>query len=452
MGESIRTVLTARAGTMRPGEAYAINDPYRGGTHLPDITVVMPVFAGEARSPDFFVAARGHHADVGGKSPGSMPSDSTTLAEEGVVLDNVRIVTDGQLLERDVRTVLASGEWPARNLDQNIADLAAQVAACRRGADGLIALARDYGVDVVAAYMAHVQDDAEAAVRAAIGGLHDGAATVELDDGARVCVAVRVDRTARALTIDFNGSSAQLSSNFNAPSAVVRAAALYVMRLLVDRALPLNDGCLRPVTLIIPEGSMLNPRPPAAVVAGNVETSQCVTDALLLALGAMAGSQGTMNNFTFGDGRYQYYETICGGTGAGPSPDGGFAGADAVQSHMTNSRLTDPEVMETRFPVRVEGFAIRRGSGGDGAWRGGDGAVRRVRFLAPMRANILSNRRRVAPKGLAGGGDGAAGVNRVERADGASELLGATAGIDLRAGDQVVIETPGGGGYGHTGS
>ncbi len=444
MGASIRTVLNARAGSMRPGEAYAINDPYRGGTHLPDITVVMPVFAAEGRAPDFFVAARGHHADVGGKSPGSMPSDSATLAEEGVVFYNVLVVADGRLLEDAVRDVLASGDWPARNPDQNIADLAAQVAACRRGADGLAALARDYGADVVAAYMGHVQDDAEAAVRAAIGVLEDGAATVELDNGAQVQVAVRVDRAGRTLEIDFTGSSAQLSSNFNAPSAVVRAAALYVMRLLVDRPLPLNDGCLRPVTLVIPAGSMLNPRPPAAVVAGNVETSQCVTDALLMALGAMAGSQGTMNNFTFGDGRYQYYETICGGTGAGPD----FAGADAVQSHMTNSRLTDPEVLETRFPVRVEEFSIRRGSGGEGQWRGGNGAVRRVRFLAPMRANMLSNRRRVAPRGLAGGGDGAPGINRVMRADGTVELLDGTAGVDLMPADEVMIETPGGGGCG----
>lgn len=449
MGESIRTVLTARAGAMQPGEAYVINDPYRGGTHLPDITVVMPVFADDAAAPAFFVAARGHHADVGGKAPGSMPADSTTLAEEGVVFDNLRIVADGQLLEGDIRAVLASGDWPARNPDQNLADLAAQVAACRRGADGLIALARDYGVDVVAAYMGHVQDDAEAAVRAAIGGLSDGAATVELDNGAVVQVAVRVDRDARTLDIDFTGSSPQLTSNFNAPSAVVRAAALYTMRLLVDRPLPLNDGCLRPVTLIIPEASMLSPQSPAAVVAGNVETSQCVTDALLAALGAMAGSQGTMNNFTFGDGKYQYYETICGGTGAGRLKNGGgFHGADAVQSHMTNSRLTDPEVLETRFPVRVERFAIRRGSGGAGEWRGGDGAERRVRFLSPMRANILSNRRRVAPQGLVGGGDGALGVNRVERADGTVEVLAGTAGVDLAAGDAMVIETPGGGGCG----
>ncbi|MES2753706.1 MAG: hydantoinase B/oxoprolinase family protein, partial [Pseudomonadota bacterium] len=420
MGESIRTVIEARGGAMRPGEAYAINDPYRGGTHLPDITVVMPVFAADAPAPSFFVAARGHHADVGGISPGSMPSDSTTLAQEGVIFDNVLVVSDGRLLEAEIRAVLASGEWPARNPDQNIADLAAQVAACQRGASGLLAMARDYGADVVAAYMGHVQDDAEAAVRDAIRALSDGSARVELDNGAEIVVAVRVDGD--ALTIDFTGTSPQLPSNFNAPSAVVRAAALYVMRLLIDRPLPLNDGCLRPVTLIIPPGSMLNPRPPAAVVAGNVETSQCVTDALLLALGAMAGSQGTMNNLTFGDGQYQYYETICGGTGAGP----GFNGADAVQSHMTNSRLTDPEVLETRFPVRVEEFSIRRGSGGHGEWRGGDGAVRRVRFLAPMRANILSNRRRVAPRGLAGGNDGAVGVNRVDRADGRVEVLGAT--------------------------
>ena len=445
MGESIRTVIRNRAGAMRPGDAYALNDPYRGGTHLPDITVIMPVFA-DGDAPAFFVAARGHHADVGGSQPGSMPPGSISIDEEGVIFDDVLVVRDGVLLEAEVRAVLGSGRWPARNHDQNIADLAAQVAACARGAAGLGRMVRDFGGDVVAAYMRHVQDDAEAAVRAMIGRLSDGAATIDLDNGARIVVAVRV--SGNSLTVDFTGTSAQLGSNFNAPASVVRAAVLYCMRLLLDRPIPLNDGCMRPVTLIIPDGSMLNPRPPGAVVAGNVETSQCVTDAVLAALGAMAGSQGTMNNFTFGDESRQYYETIAGGTGAGP----GFAGADAVQSHMTNSRMTDPEVMETRFPVLVERFAIRRGSGGTGAQPGGDGAERRVRFLAPMRANILSNRRSVPPRGLAGGGDGAPGINRVERADGRVESLGATEGTDMLPGDVFVIETPGGGGYGRCGS
>ncbi|HEU0066395.1 MAG TPA: hydantoinase B/oxoprolinase family protein, partial [Sphingomonas sp.] len=447
MGESIRTVIDRRGGTMRRGQVYAINDPYRGGTHLPDITVVMPVFAqgqGLDEAPAFFVAARGHHADVGGISPGSMPSDSISIEQEGVVFDNVLIVDEGRLLEDEVRAIFGSGLYPARSPDQNIADLAAQIAACARGAAGLHRLVSEYGGDVVRAYMAHVQDDAEAAVRALIGGLEDGAARIGMDNGAEVVVAVRVDRDARTLTVDFTGTSPQLPSNFNAPLAVVRAAVLYVVRLLLDQPIPLNDGCMRPVTIVVPPGSMLHPHFPAAVVAGNVETSQAVTDALLAALGAMAGSQGTMNNFTFGDATHQYYETIAGGTGAGR----GFAGADAIQSHMTNSRLTDPEVMETRFPVLVEEFSIRRGSGGAGATRGGDGTIRRVRFLEPMRANILSNRRRIAPAGLGGGSDGKPGINRVERVDGSVETLGATAGVDMAAGDVFVIETPGGGGYG----
>lgn len=443
MGESIRTVIAARAGTMRDGEVYALNDPYRGGTHLPDITVIMPVFAG-GDAPAWFVAARGHHADVGGTTPGSMPPDSRTLADEGVVFDDVLIVADGGLRERAIRDLLAGGAHPARNIDQNIADLAAQVAACARGAAGLRDLAARQGAGVVTRYMAHVQSHAEAMARRMIATLSDGRFRYELDDGAAVEVAVRVDRADGSATIDFTGTSDQRPTNFNAPLAVTRAAVLYVLRLLVDEAVPLNEGFLRPVTIVVPDGSMLNPRYPAAVVAGNVEVSQVVTDALLGALGAMAGSQGTMNNLTFGDDSYQYYETIAGGAGAGP----GHAGADAIQTHMTNSRLTDPEVLETRYPVLVERFAIRRGSGGAGQWRGGDGTVRQLRFLAPLRAGILSNRRRVAPFGLAGGGDGQAGANRIERADGGVEPLAATATAQMAAGDVIVIETPGGGGYG----
>lgn len=452
MGESIRTVIARRGGAidgrgMKPGDAYALNAPYQGGTHLPDITVILPVFVEGDAEPAFFVAARGHHADIGGISPGSMPSDSRSIDEEGVILDNVLLVDQGRFCEADVRQLLRSNRWPARNPDQNIADLGAQIAACARGGEALQALARRYGRDVVSAYMDHVQANAEAAVRALIGGLQDGSARIELDNGAMIAVAVRIDRTARTATVDFSGTSGQLPGNFNAPRSVVRAAVLYVMRILVDQPIPLNDGCLRPVSIIVPEGSMLDPLYPAAVVAGNVETSQAITDALLIAFGAMAASQGTMNNFTFGDDARQYYETIAGGSGAGP----GFDGAPAVQTHMTNSRLTDPEILETRFPVLVERFAIRPGSGGEGRWRGGDGAVRRIRFRETMHADILSNRRRIAPPGLGGGGDGAAGINRIERVDGTVETLGATASVDLEAGDVFVIETPGGGGCGEAG-
>ena len=446
MGESIRTVM-ARAGDgrgIRPGDVYALNAPYRGGTHLPDITVIMPVFHGDDPAPAWWVAARGHHADIGGIAPGSMPPHSRTVDEEGVVVDDVLLVEGGRLLEAEVRALLGSGRWPARNPDRNIADLKAQIAACARGAAELRRVADSYGRAVIDAYMGHVIANAEEAVRRLIANLEDGAFAYELDNGAVVQVAVRVDRSARTAEIDFAGTSEQLADNFNAPSSIVRAAVLYVFRTLVDDAIPMNDGCLRPVTIRVPEGSMLAPRYPAAVVAGNVETSQVVTDALFAALGALAPSQGTMNNLTWGNDRFQYYETIAGGAGAGP----GFAGASAVQTHMTNSRLTDPEVLEERHPVLLERFAIRRGSGGAGRWRGGDGVERRIRFLEPMTASILSNRRRVAPRGIAGGGDAAPGVNRVVRADGSEAVLGATASVEMRAGDAVVIEAPGGGGFG----
>ena len=446
MGDCVRHLMASRSRDgrgMRPGDAYAINDPYRGGTHLPDITVVQPVFAGRD-TPAFFVAARGHHADVGGTSPGSMPADSRSIHDEGVVLDDVLIVADGRLRDAELRALFAGGPLPARNVDQNMADLAAQLAACARGAAGLGRLCAEQGLDVVSAYMEHVQAHAETLARRAIRTLTDGTFAYPTDDGAVVRVAVRVDRDAGALTVDFTGTSDQRPGNTNAPLAVTRAAVLYVLRTMVVEDTPLNDGFLRPVTLIVPEGSMLNPCFPAAVVAGNVETSQVVTDALMGALGAMAASQGTMNNFTFGDDTRQYYETIAGGAGGGP----GFAGASAVQTHMTNSRLTDPEILETRFPVLLEEFTVRRGSGGAGEWRGGDGATRRVRFLQPMRANILSNHRIVAPFGLAGGGDGGVGANRIERADGRIEALGAIASADMAPGDVFVIETPGGGGYG----
>lgn len=445
MGDSIRTVIEARAGTMKPGDAYALNAPYRGGTHLPDVTVIMPVFAapGDA-DPAWFVAARGHHADIGGVAPGSMPPDSRTVDEEGVLIDNVTLVEAGHFREAEMRALLGSGRWPARDPDRNIADLKAQVAACARGAAELKRVAAERGRAAIDAYMAHVMDYAEEAVRRLIERLSPGYFNYEMDNGAVVSVAIDVDPAARTATVDFAGTSAQLPTNFNAPASICRAAVLYVLRTLVDEPIPLNDGCLRPITLRIPDGSMLKPHYPAAVVAGNVETSQVVTDALLAACGALAPSQGTMNNFTFGDERRQYYETIAGGAGAGP----GFDGASAVQTHMTNSRLTDPEILETRFPVLLERFAIRRGSAGEGAHRGGDGVERHVRFRAPMHAAILSNRRRVAPRGIAGGGDGAAGVNKIVRADGREETLSATASAEMAVGDMFVILTPGGGGYG----
>ena len=444
MGESIRTILRRRTHDgrgIRRGDVYALNAPYDGGTHLPDITVIQPVFVSTGETADFFVAARGHHADVGGITPGSMPPDSRTIHDEGIVFDNTLLVDDGLFREAAVRDLLSSGAWPARNILMNLADLAAQVAACARGAEGLARAAADHGLATVSAYMAHVQDYADRAVRRLVPTLASGSFRYELDSGAEVAVAVIVD--GETLAIDFTGTSAQQPSNFNAPLSVVRAAVLYVLRTLIDVPVPLNDGFLRAVRLIVPEGSMLNPRHPAAVVAGNVEVSQVVTDALFGALGAMAASQGTMNNLTFGDDTYQYYETIAGGSGAGPD----FDGTAAVQTHMTNSRLTDPEVLESRFPVLVDEFSIRQGSGGAGAHRGGDGAVRRLRFRTPMRAAILSNRRRVPPFGLAGGKAGAPGVNRIERADGTVEALGSTASTDMAPGDVMAVETPGGGGF-----
>jgi 5-oxoprolinase (ATP-hydrolysing) len=446
MGESVQEILRRRrrVGVMQPGDAFALNAPYAGGTHLPDVTIVMPVFLEAGAGPQFFVAARGHHADIGGITPGSMPSDSKTIDEEGVLLDNVRIVERGVFLEDVLREKLSGGAHPARNVAQNLADLRAQIASCQKGISELEAMTRHYGLDVVQAYMRHVQDNAEAAVRARVGVLKDGAFEYEMDNGAVIRVAIRIDRERRGATIDFTGTSAQQPGNFNAPLPVTRAAVLYVVRTLVDDEIPMNAGCMKPIELIVPEGSMLNPRYPAAVVAGNVETSQVVTDCLYGALGVLAASQGTMNNFTFGSERHQYYETIAGGSGAGPD----FDGTDAVQTHMTNSRLTDPEVLEFRFPVRLESFRIRRGSGGAGRRRGGDGVVRRLRFLEPMTAVMLANHRRVAPFGLDGGAPGATGNNWIERADGRREEFGATFSSAVDRDDVIVIETPGGGGFG----
>jgi 5-oxoprolinase (ATP-hydrolysing) len=449
MGESIRRIIDTRGQGrdgrgIRRGDAYVLNDPYRGGTHLPDITVIVPVFYGDETEPSAFVAARGHHADIGGIAPGSMPPDSRSINEEGVLIDNELLVDEGHFRQTEMRALLTVGEWPARNPDRNTSDLKAQLAACVRGAEGLAQTAREYGAEVVAAYMNHVLANAEESVRRLLDRLDDGEFDYEMDNGAHVRVRIMIDKAARSATFDFSGTSAQLPDNFNAPFSIVRAASLYVVRTLIDDAIPMNDGCLRPIKLIVPEGSMLNPSYPAAVVAGNVETSQVVTDALFAATGRLAPSQGTMNNFTFGNEHYQYYETIAGGSGAGPDHDG----TSAVQTHMTNSRLTDPEILETRLPVRLDKFAIRRGSGGEGAHKGGEGVIREVTFLEPMRANILANRRRVPPRGIQGGGDAQPGRNWVERADGSVEMLSATASAEVQRGDRFVIETPGGGGFG----
>jgi 5-oxoprolinase (ATP-hydrolysing) len=448
MGESIKTVIrencAANGRPMKPGNVYVLNAPYNGGTHLPDVTVITPVFDEAGKEILFYVGSRGHHADIGGITPGSMPPDSKTVEEEGVLIDNFLLVEEGRFREKETIALLASGKYPVRNVQQNLADLQAQIAANEKGVQALREMVAHFGLEVVRAYMRHVQANAEESVRRVIGVLKDGEFELPLDNGARIRVRIAIGADRRSARIDFTGTSAQLPSNFNAPSAVSMAAVLYVFRTLVDDEIPLNAGCLKPLEVVIPERSMLNPRYPAAVVAGNVETSQCVTDALYGALGVLAASQGTMNNFTFGNERYQYYETIAGGSGAGP----GFDGTDVVQTHMTNSRLTDPEVLEWRFPVLLESFEVRRGSGGAGRHRGGHGAVRRVRFLEPMTAAILSNHRRVPPHGMAGGKPGLPGHNYVLRSDGSRVELGPTDRIEMRAGDVFVVETPGGGGYG----
>ncbi len=445
MSASVRAAVDAHP-DLGPGDAVAVNAPYNGGTHLPDVTVIQPV-CDERGERMFYVASRGHHADIGGIAPGSMPPFSKTIDEEGVIFDSVKILTRGRFEEDAVRKVLASGAHPARNPDQNIADLKAQLAACSKGAAELTKLNTLEGTAVVRAYMGHVQDNAERAVRRVIQALKDGEAEMRLEDGAVIKVKINVDQKDRTAVIDFTGTSEQRPSNFNAPSAVTRAAVLYVLRCLVDDAIPLNEGCLKPITLIVPEGSLLNPVPPAAVVAGNVETSQLVVDALFMATGRMACAQGTMNNFTFGDETRQYYETICGGAGAGYYADGsGFAGASAVHTHMTNSRLTDPEVLEARYPVRVQTHAIRQGSGGQGRFPGGDGSIRRITFLEPMQAALLSGRRSEHPAGLRGGGPGATGAQCLWRTDGSRQLLDALFRIEVNPGETLEILTPGGGG------
>jgi 5-oxoprolinase (ATP-hydrolysing) len=458
MSESVHSLIAAKGASLSPGDVYISNNPYNGGTHLPDITVITPVFpnklggepGGEPGTvestarPCFYVASRGHHADIGGITPGSMPPYSQSIEQEGILFDNFQLISRGQLLEADLLAALQSGPYPARNSSQNLADLRAQVAANRRGAQQLLAAAQQFGLPVVLSYMQYIQDNAEQAVRAAIAQLRSGHFTYSTDEGSQIQVAIEIDAPTGSATLDFTGTSGQQDSNFNAPLAVCKAAVLYVFRSLIQDEIPLNAGCLRPLDLIVPEGCMLNPRPPAAVVAGNVETSQAIVDALYGALGLLAASQGTMNNFTFGNERYQYYETICGGSGAGP----GFAGTSGVQTHMTNSRLTDPEVLEWRFPVLVQEFRLRSGSGGAGQYPGGDGVVRRIEFREPMTAAILSSNRARAPFGLAGGQPGQVGRNQVRRADGRVEAIAHKAEVQMQAGDSFVIETPGGGGYG----
>jgi 5-oxoprolinase (ATP-hydrolysing) len=444
MGESVRTVLRSRGPTLRPGDMIALNNPFNGGTHLPDVTLIAPVFDAAGRELRFFVGNRGHHADIGGATPGSTPPFSRTLEEEGVVLDDVLAVSGGEFREAELRRLLGGAKWPARNPDANISDLRAQIAANRAGMMEAEALVAAHGWPVVSAYMRHVMTNAEESVRAVIGRLKDGAFDYPMDDGSLLRVAVTVDHGTRSARIDFTGTSAQRPGNFNAPPAVTRAAVLYVFRCLVASDLPLNEGCMVPLEIVVPEGTFLSPAPGSAVVAGNTEVSQAVVNALLGALGAGAASQGTMNNLLIGSERFQYYETICGGAGAGP----GFAGADAVHTHMTNTRITDPEELELRYPMRLEAFSVRRGSGGDGAQTGGDGAVRKIRLLAPATVSVVSSRRDVAPFGLDGGGDGAAGEQHVERVDGRIEPIAGVSQSELQPGDAIVIGTPGGGGYG----
>ncbi|MCC5649547.1 hydantoinase B/oxoprolinase family protein [Nostoc sp. XA013] len=449
MSESVRSLINDKGDTLKSGNVYLSNNPYNGGTHLPDVTAITPVFLENRENtpfptPLFFVASRGHQADIGGITPGSMPPHSITVEEEGIIFDNFLLVEEGNFREIAVRQHLSTHTYPARNPDQNIADFKAQIAANERGVQELARMVCQYKLDTVQAYMKFVQANAEESVRKAINFLKDGSFVYEMDNGARIQVKVTIDSENRRATIDFTGTSAQLNSNFNAPKAVTQAAVLYVFRTLVDDNIPLNAGCLNPLEIIIPVGCMLNPTYPAAVVAGNVETSQTIVDALYGALGVMAASQGTMNNFTFGNQQYQYYETICGGSGAGID----FDGTDGVHSHMTNSRLTDPEVLETRYPVLLESFSLRLDSGGKGKYSGGNGVVRRIRFLEPMTANILSGHRVVPPFGLNGGEAGIVGRNWIQRQNGIEENLDSTATAEMKPGDVFVIETPGGGGFG----
>ncbi len=444
MGESIKTVIRDNRESMRPGNVYVLNAPYNGGTHLPDVTVITPVFDENGEEVLFYVGARGHHADIGGRTPGSSPPDSTHIDDEGVLIDNFLLVEEGRLREKETRQLLASGKYPCRNIDHNMADLTAQIAANETGQRELIKMIEHFGLDVVKAYMVHVQDNAEESVRRVLDVLKDSEFTYPMDGGNQIQVKIQVDKMQRRATIDFTGTSHQNEGNYNAPAAVCKAAVLYVFRTLVNDDIPLNEGCLKPLNIIIPEKTMISPVYPAAVISGNTEVSQAVTDCLFGALGILASSQGTMNNFVYGNEDYQNYETICGGTGAGPD----HHGTSAVHSHMTNTRMTDPEVVEWRFPVILDSFAIRKGSGGKGKYLGGDGVVRRMQFLEPMTATILSSHRETKPYGLEGGEDGKCGENSVVRKDGTVISLKGNDEVEMDAGDNFVIKTPGGGGFG----
>ena len=444
MDRSVETVLRENRGKLRPGDVYALNAPYNGGTHLPDITVCTPVFDEAGKEILFWVASRGHHADVGGVTPGSMSPRATTIEEEGVYIDNFKMVDQGQFRERELHALLAGAKYPARNPTQNILDLKAQIAANEKGVRELQKMIAHFGLDVVRAYMGHVQDNAAESVRRVLDRLHDSEFSYEMDQGTVIKVKITVDKAKREATVDFTGTSPQQNTNFNAPAPVTRAAVLYVFRVMVDDEIPMNAGCLRPIHIKLPERSLLSPEFPAAVVAGNVETSQAVTNCLFGALHALAAAQGTMNNLTFGNDQYQYYETICSGSPAGP----GFDGTDAVHTHMTNTRLTDPEVLEFRFPVLLEDFHIRPDSGGRGRWHAGNGVHRRIRFLEKMDCAILSGHRRVRPFGLDGGEAGQVGKNSVRRKDGRVEMLEGCDQTVLEAGEAVIIETPTAGGYG----
>ncbi|MEX3015022.1 hydantoinase B/oxoprolinase family protein [Gymnodinialimonas hymeniacidonis] len=444
MSESVRTILRLNEGKIRPGDVFMMNNPFNGGTHLPDVTVITPVFDANGKDIIYTVASRGHHADIGGKTPGSAPPDSRVITEEGVVIDNFLLVEQGTLRDAETRKLLASGECPCRNIEENMADLAAQIAANATGVAELTKITDQFGLETIHAYMGHVQDNAEESVRRVLDVLKDSAFTYPMDDGAQIKVAITVDKAAREATLDFTGTSPQSEFNYNAPLAICRAVVLYVFRTLVGSDIPMNEGCLKPINLIVPEGSMINPAYPAAVISGNTEVSQSIADTLYGALGVIAGSQGTMNNFVYGNAAYQNYDTICGGTGAGE----GFHGTSAVHSHMTNTRMTDPEVLETRFPVTVEEFSIRKGSGGQGRWQGGEGITRRLRFNEAMTVTTLTSHRSVPPHGAAGGGQGGVGINAVERSDGRTEPLQGNDQVELEPGDAFIMQTPGGGGFG----
>jgi N-methylhydantoinase B len=444
MSESVKSLILAKENSLKPGNVYLSNNPYNGGTHLPDVTIITPVFNTENTQILFYVASRGHQADIGGITPGSMPPNSTNITEEGILFDNFLLVDQGNFREKELRYILANHDYPARNPEQNIADFQAQIAANNKGVKELLNMVANYGVETVQTYMQFVQDNAEEAIRKAISILKDGSFTYEMDNGSKITVTISINPEKRSAKIDFTGTSLQEKNNFNAPKAITQSAVLYVFRTLVNENIPLNAGCLKPLEIIIPEGCLLNPKYPAAVVAGNVETSQVIVDSLYGALNIMAASQGTMNNLTFGNEKYQYYETICGGSGAGFN----YHGTDAVHTHMTNSRLTDPEVLEMRFPVLLEEFSIRENSGGKGLFNGGNGVIRKIRFLEPMTVGILANHRVIPPFGLNGGENGQVGINYVLRDDNTIENLGHIGTIQMQSGDLFVIETPGGGAFG----